>query len=585
MSANHLNAIGRLSLQPTQVIGNLNQDLILSADSATLLVRGELQVTHGELSQALFQLPPRAKLQRLALLSAQQNEVAWVAPRRGSESDGRAAFLRTPLQGTVRVELDLELTLSQDQITPLPWVQLPGFSEVNYSVQVQDPNAAWQVINESGEPAFETETTSNNPPILANAVRFTESAERLRAFRLQPSPGRSPANDLDATRPDIAVANAENSIDTPAESGLTTNDEPEGRGILADDSQLTAGDGQPEILAGRFVLGKFLDLRHCSETEKRVAIAQLSGLRAPATDADLESILAGVPHDGIVAGWQQLVVRNRGLDRLTLVIPPGWSVLRAWRDGSPVLAVPGPAADPTGASDSNTKTANPLATIDLDPLQGHSLLTLELVGVITPERPELRWISPGTTLSLACESTLPVGWPPELRLETAGDAATLPTMASSPEGISRILSAATGPSWGTELPAGHSMAGILQRPWPESPANEEAIGPAISLAPAASVEPLPAASPATLLRWMSGIALLGLVVWLSARKPGAKTLTWRWPGRAGTAPIGRDLFWWGLAATVWTCGGALPLSALFAALGLVFFLERLAQLGFLRRFA
>lgn len=619
-TANSRTAVGRLSLQPAQVVGNLNQELVLAADAAVLSVRGELEITHGELSQWVFQLPPGGKLQRLALLSAQQNEVAWIGARRGPQSDGRAAFLRTPLQGTIRVEMDVELPLPSDDSIPLPWVQVPAFPEVSHNVQLQDPENAWLWgIEAEGLAGVSDSSTATGLPN-TTTVRLTESSERLRMLRLYRN-----RDSTDRTEASVAVENAPplNTADVARESQAASGTPGflgDSAGPLANagDDRLSATESlQPEVVAGRFVLatqqrdrqisGSWassastpgLDRSHLDAGAPAQAIADSA---ANATNADTTSA------SDTIAGWQQLVIRNRGLDQLTLVVPSGWVIRRAWLNGLPVMATAhdagqeqaetGDAIDASGLPNASTNNAPAPATIApsrpsefrkanlaIDPLQEFSLLTLELVGSLLPEQPELKWVSLGKPIAILCEADSPAGWPAALRVESDPTVVAKTELVNADDWFSRNISPEAGPAWGVALPPGHSLATILQRPWPELPTNEESIGSALSQV--GGLPPVQTEIPRTfsLTRWMSGIALLGLSLCLAVFGTKGLASVVRWRNRPETSPFGGDFLWFGLSSAVWLMGGSWPLATLFAAIGLGFLLQRAAQLGFLRRFA
>jgi len=211
------------------------------------------------------------------------------------------------------------------------------------------------------------------------------------------------------------------------------------------------------------------------------------------------------------------------------------------------------------------------------------------------EQPRLAWVSQGAALELPCEAASPEGWPADLRIDSEVPADALSATADSPDTSSPDAVSAEGAAWGNSIPTSiqppsalpqeHSLAVILQRPWSGGASNAASTGTGLLLASRTATTPESAVSGGVLFRLASGIALLGLALWLAVRRPSDAAIAWRWPGRPGTSPCGRDVLWLGLAGVAWLTGGPWSLAPLFAVVGLFFLLQRAAKLGFLPRFA
>jgi hypothetical protein len=549
--------VGHLSLQPTQVSGVLGQTILLSERSATIELQGELQVTGGELSQIPIRLPSGAKLQRLVVASAAQGEVAWTVRSATATHDSIVVFLRTPMSGDLRLELLADVSLSAKPGVPFVWARLLTPLDLSQTLKVHDSTASWKLRSLDQVVATLTERSLLEPQTFVVSADSFEELDRMELIRQQPTP-RVPneTNALGRVEPAATTSTASAEPNRPSSADGANASTSDGAGLEQGSTGTKTLPSKVAILGSRVVLA---------------ADPQSLPFPDPGTEAGHRRI----------EGVQQFLLRTQYNRSVTLMVPAGVEVRRAWVDRRPVVAWaatssrdPNPAASTSRIPDQGAVAAR-VAELGLDPLEEFSMVTLQLSWERVPETKSLGLIevSDAGTFPIQVDGAGDWEWPLEL-VQTA-PAGSGPEL-NLREIYDRKIANWTTESWAGHWPSDHPLLTIAARAWPDPTAPQVTEG-RLTFAPAAAdgaedVRPL---NPA--IQWDWATVLAGMfAVWV---------LGAAWPRRLPTPTLWGDFGWFILALGVWLGGASLWLVLLFGTFSISFLLLRLLRSGFSWRFA
>lgn len=549
--------VGQVSLQPTQVIGSLRQDIQLNERSAAMNVSGEIEVTHGELSQFPIRMPKGARIQRLSIATAAQNEVAWTVPQPTATYEQVIVLLRTPVVGRFRFDLDVEVKLPSTE-TSLPWVRLMAPIDVGQTVQLRDLTGGWSWRSLGGS------ETPNIDHSIVEPQDFVVSSDTVEAM-----------DQIELTRQQVPrrVVGTESVLDlSPKENAESSSTDVSG---IPDVAQRGQAAGPRVALLG-----------------SRLVVTKLDSTQNPGSGAVIHRRLEAV---------QQFLLRNQRASRVSLSVPVGVKVQRAWVDQRPAdvwlpthsaeISTAGLPANATlekqpnsGSPLSQEKWSSPevpssrdeaivqQVEVALDPLDEFSLITLQLSweAAVGSADLELIKVSADKSLPVLVDVMDGLEWPEELVVEPCSSF-------GGEVNIQEVFAKKTG-VWTPEagaapLPLDHPLLGVAQQPWPESGSRTKLAG---YLTLAATTQHDSAGS-STWVRWDWVLVLVGMaVVWL---------LGVIWPNRLPKSSVWGDFGWLLVASGVWLGGGPIWLILLLSSLAISFLLLRVLRSGFSFRFA
>ncbi|MDP1562054.1 MAG: hypothetical protein Q8M16_11805 [Pirellulaceae bacterium] len=542
--------VGRLSLQPTQVAGSLRQDIEVNERSATILISGEIQVTDGELNQFPIRLPLGARIQRLAITTAAQNEVAWTVKQPSATHDQMVVLLRTPIKGPFRFDLAAEIVLPPTSVARLPWVRLPTPLDLSQTLQVRDLTGSWQL--RSPDPVAETSSDQSlvEPRILVVSSDAADALDGIELIRQQSPPrvlGSEPLPELLPSRADSGAPTA------------SASDESVGTPQQAENNRTEPSGSEVEVLASRLIVTRLEPSRNSAD-------------RAVADQRQLQAV-------------QQLLLRNRHHNSVTLTVPAGVLVQRGWVDQRPAdvwksaksqglmpaLSAETQADGPRRESGTESGTDNSVG-LALDPLEEYSLVTLQLSWQFGAGATELGLVQVAAVGPVPVHLEVADGleWPMKLQADlvtTTGGAVNIR------EVFGRKIANWSAEKWASRLPLDHPLMAIAQKPWPESVTRTAALGQ-VKLAPMVESE---SAGSKFVFRWDWALVLSGIAItWL---------LGVIWPQRLPAPSVWGDFGWLVVALGVWLGGGQVWLALLLGTLAASFLLQRLLRSGFSFRFA
>lgn len=533
--------LGRLSLQPTQVTGSLRQNIDLNERSASLGLQGEIQVTQGELSQLPIRLPNGARIQRLAISTAAQSEVAWTVKQSFPTHDQVVVLLRTPISGALRFELAAVVDLPMRPVTPLPWARVLTPLDLSQSLQVRDLVAGWQLRSRQSTEDL-AELSLVEPRSFVVSSDSTDEVDGLELLRQQ-----------------VASRGV-------AEPGLNRQE----RSL----ENLPPGEdtGEPSIanLAGAVGTSDRLSF---SESESTGAAVDMVGSRLILTKIEQELdegakslATAGRRFEAV----QQLLLRNRQNNLVTLHVPVGVEVRRCWVDRRPADAWRTTVESNGGPSREHVR--GDLVELAVDPLEEFTLVTLQLSLTFDPTVSEIGVVNVASLgpVPIQIEAAPELAWPDELEVAPLSAAASEVNVR---EVFGRHIANWASGDWASRLPTDHPLLTIAQKPWSEAGGLAN-FGGGLTLRPV-----LEAHSERSNFRprWDWGLILGGMAVaWL---------LGVIWQNRLPAPLVWGDFGWLILAGGTWIGGGEVWFAVLLLTLGGSFLVIRALRVGFSFRFA
>lgn len=534
--------LGRLSLQPTQATGSLRQNIDLNERSASIGLQGEIQVTQGELSQLPIRLPTGARIQRLAISTAAQSEVAWTVKQSFATHDQVVVLLRNPISGAFRLELAAVVDLPIRPVSPLPWARVLTPVDVSQSLQVRDLVAGWQLRSRPSTDDPSAELSLVEPRSFVVSSDSTDEIDGLELLRQQIA-SRGVA-EPGPNRQERSLENLPPGEDTgePSTANLA--------GAAGTSDRLSIGESEStgaavEMVGSRLVLTKIE--QELDGGEKSLATA---GRRFEAV--------------------QQLLLRNRQNNLVTLHVPVGVEVRRCWVDRRPADAWRTTVESEGGASREHVR--GDLVDLAVDPLEEFTLVTLQLSLTFGATDSEIGLVEVASLgpVPVQIEAAPELAWPDELEIAPLSAANAEVNVR---EVFGRQIANWASGDWASSLPTDHPLLTIAQKPWSEAGGLANFGG---GLRRVAILEPRPERlnfRP----RWDWGLILGGMAVaWL---------LGVIWQNRLPAPLVWGDFGWLILAGGTWIGGGEVWFAVLLLTLGGSFLVIRALRVGFSFRFA
>lgn len=543
--------VGRLSLQPTQVAGSLRQDIELNERSATIAISGEIQVTDGELNQFPIRFPLGARIQRLAITTASQNEVAWTVKQPSATHDQMVVLLRNPIKGPFRFDLAAEVVLSPRSVARLPWIRLLTPLDLSQSLQVRDLTGSWQMRSPDSVAETSADQSLLEPRTLVVSSDSADALDGIELIRQQSLPrvlGAEPAPESLPTRTELgspSASDSEESVETRQPGQYQRSES--SRSVV-------------EVLASRLIVTRL-------EASRNSADQSVAGQR------QLEAV-------------QQLLLRNNHQNSIMLSVPDGVLVRRGWvdqrpadvwksaasQDSMPALTAATQADGPPSGNSGTALGTDNAVELALDPLEEYSLVTLQLSWQVGAGEVELGVVQVAAVGPVPVHLEVADGleWPTELQ----GDlVATIGGAVNIREVFGRKIASWSTASWATRLPLDHPLLAIAQQPWPDLVTRTVALGQ-VKLAPMVEIE---SAVSKYAFRGDWALVSFGIAIaWL---------LGVIWPQRLPAPAVWGDFGWMVVAIGVWLGGGPVWLALLLGTLSVSFLLQRLLRSGFSFRFA